>query len=226
MDVPVYDTKGKQVGTLAVDENSLGPEINHALIKQAYVRYHANTRQGSARTKSRGMVEGSTRKLFKQKGTGRARMGTIRTVVRRGGGVAFAKTRTHEDFRKNMPVKMRRKANRNALLAKLLDNEVKVIDSLELKDHKTKSIVALLDAIGIDRTCLMALDPSNTNARRAAGNVEGLDVCPANELTCFNMLNHRYLVIAKDALEAWLNGPSAKTDKSAKTHRQPAGQGA
>ncbi|MHC4975735.1 MAG: 50S ribosomal protein L4 [Planctomycetota bacterium] len=226
MDVPVYDTTGKQVGTLAVDENTLGPEINHALIKQAYVRYHANNRQGSARTKSRGMVDGSTRKLYKQKGTGRARMGNNRTVIRRGGGVAFAKTRTHEDFRKEMPIKMRRKANRNALLAKLIDNEVKVIDSLEFKDHKTRNIVSLLDAIGIDRTCLMALDPQNANARRAAGNVEGLDVCPSHELTCFNMLNHRYLVIGKDALEAWLSGASSKTDKSAKTHRQMAGEGA
>jgi large subunit ribosomal protein L4 len=226
MDVPVYDTKGKQVGTLAVDENTLGPEINHALIKQAYVRYHANTRQGSARTKSRGMVEGSTRKLFKQKGTGRARVGSARTVIRRGGGVAFAKNRTHEDFRKDMPVKMRRKANRNAMLAKLLDNEVKVIDSMDLKDHKTATIIKLLEAIGIDRTCLMALDPTNTNARMAAGNVSGLDICPAHELTCFNMLNHRYLVISKDMLESWLSGPSANTDKTAKSNRITAGQGA
>jgi len=226
MDVPVYDTKGKQVGTLAIDENTLGPEINHALIKQAYVRYHANTRQGSARTKSRGMVEGSTRKLFKQKGTGRARVGSARTVIRRGGGVAFAKNRTREDYRKDMPVKMRRKANRNAMLAKLLDNEVKVINDIKFKDPKTKNMVSLLDAIGIDRSCLFAVEASNTNARLAAGNVTGLDVCPAHELTCFNLLNHRYLVITRDALEAWLAGKSSHIDKTAKPSHLTAGKGA
>ena len=88
---------------------SLGGEVRPALLKQAFVMFHANTRQGSARTKSRGMVEGSTRKLYKQKALGNARMGAARTVIRKGGGVA-AKTRTREDFRQTMPKKMRQLA--------------------------------------------------------------------------------------------------------------------
>ena len=132
MEVPVLNMKAEQVGTMQVDETALGGELNPSLIKQAYVRYHANLRQGSARTKGRSHIAGSTRKLFKQKGTGRARVGAVRSPIRRGGGVAFSKTRTGEDFRKDMPVKMRRKANRNALLAKLMDGEVKVIDSLAI----------------------------------------------------------------------------------------------
>ena len=136
MDLSIYNQSGTQVGTMPVDEASLGGEVRPALLKQAFVMFHANTRQGSARTKSRGMVEGSTRKLYKQKGSGNARMGAARTVIRKGGGVAFAKTRTREDFRQTMPKKMRQLANRNALLAKLVDNEVKVIDSLDFAAPK------------------------------------------------------------------------------------------
>jgi len=216
MDVPVYNKNGEQVGSLKIDEQSLGGEVNHALLKQAFVRYHANQRQGSARTKNRSAVEGSTRKLYRQKGTGRARMGMVRTPIRRGGGVTFAKTRTHEDFRKDMPVKMRRKANRNALLAKLVDNEVKVIDNLAFDAPKTKQILDLLSALTVDRSCLMALEPSNKNARLSARNVEGVDVCPSHELNCFNLLNHRYVVISRGCLEKWLGGASSNIGKSAR----------
>ena len=89
MDLSIYNQSGTQVGTMPVDEASLGGEVRPALLKQAFVMFHANTRQGSARTKSRGMVEGSTRKLYKQKGSGNARMGAARTVIRKGGGVAL-----------------------------------------------------------------------------------------------------------------------------------------
>jgi large subunit ribosomal protein L4 len=204
---------------MTIDEHALGGEVNPSLIKQAYVRYHANTRQGSARTKSRGMVEGSTRKIYKQKGTGNARMGAVRTVVRRGGGVAFAKTKEREAWRQDMPVKMRRKANRNALLAKLVDNEVRVVDDLRFDSPRTKDFVAMIGAMKIDRTCLVALTPENENARRSAKNVEHVDTCASHELNCFNMLNHRYLVIEKAALEAWLAGPSSKMDKTAKASK-------
>jgi large subunit ribosomal protein L4 len=216
MEVPVLNQQGKEVGKISIDEASLGGCVNPALIKQAYVRYHANQRQGSARTKSRGMVEGSTRKIYKQKGTGRARMGAVRSNLRRGGGVTFAKTRTHEDFRKDMPVKMRRKANRNALLAKLIDGEVKVIDTLAFKSPKTGEFLSMLEALGINRTCLVALNMNNTEAILSSRNIEHVDVCPSHEITVFNMLNHRFLVIARSELEAWLSGPSSKTDKSAK----------
>lgn len=216
MDVPVYDKKGKQVDTITVDEASLGGEVNPALIKQAYVRYHANRRQGSARTKSRGMVVGSTRKLYKQKGTGRARAGAVRTPVRRGGGHTFAKTKTREQYHLDMPVKMRRKANRNALLAKLVDHEVKVIDDLAFDAPRTREMVDLLKAHNIDRSCLVAIDPANKVARLSCRNVDGLDACPAHELNAYTLLNHRYIVIARADLEAWLAGPSARTGKGRK----------
>jgi len=222
MEVPVLNQSGKQVGTVRVDELALGGEINHALLKQAYVRYHANLRQGSARTKSRGMVEGSTRKLYRQKGTGNARAGAARTPIRRGGGRAFAKTKVREDYRLDMPIKMRRKANRNALLAKLIDNEVRVIDSLDFSQPKTKAFKELLDALGVNRSCLVALNPDNANARLSARNIDDVTVCNSQQLTCWEMLNHRFMVISKADLEAWINSASAKTDKSAKARKAEA----
>lgn len=216
MEIPVLDKKGKKVGVMAVDADALGGIVNPALIKQAYVRYHSNLRQGSARTRSRGLVSGSTRKLYRQKGTGRARSGPIRTPLRKGGGHTFAKTRGREAFRKDMPIKMRRKANRNALLAKLIDGEVKVIDSLELDSPRTRVFRDLLDACKVDRTCLVAVAPENEHARLSARNLDDVTVVNARQLTCWEMLNHRYLVIAKADLEAWITGPSSRIDKSAK----------
>ncbi len=216
MEVPVLNKAGKEVGRLKIDEADLGGRVNPALIKQAYVRYHANTRQGSARTKSRGMVEGSTRKIYKQKHTGRARMGPVRTVIRRGGGMSFAKTKTREEYRLDMPVKMRRKANRNALLAKLIDNEVKVLDSLAFETARTKEFRAMLDALGVNRTCLVAANPGEKAAIQSARNIDDVTVCPAHEINAFNLLNHRFVIISKADLQAWLAGPSSRTDKSAK----------
>src|SRR4030042_74419 len=117
IDLSVYNSGGKEVDVLKVDESLLGGAVRYSLLKQAIVMYHANKRVGTAATKSRGMVEGSTRKIYRQKGTGNARMGTVRTNIRRGGGVAFAKS--ERDFGKDMPKKQRRLARDSAILVKL-----------------------------------------------------------------------------------------------------------
>jgi large subunit ribosomal protein L4 len=216
IEIPIYNKTGKQVDTLAIDEAQLGSEVRPALLKQAYVMFHANRRQGSARTKSRGMVEGSTKKLYRQKGTGNARVGTRRTVVRKGGGVAFAKTKTREDYRLSMPKKMRRLANRNALLAKLVDNEVKVIDSLDLTAPKSADFKAILDAVKIDRTCLVAINGGNRNAALSARNLENVNTIRIEQLNVFALLNHRYLVVDRASLEAFLDGSAwPKAEKEA-----------
>ncbi len=219
MDVPVYNMQGQEVGQFSIDEKALGERINPALIKQAYVRYHANLRQGSARTLNRAEVEGSGAKIYKQKGTGRARHGDKRPSHFRGGGHSFALKRRREHFHLDMPKKMRRKANLNALLAKLLDGEVRILDRIDIAKPRTKDITDLLAALKIEQSSLLALsvDPARSaNARLSARNIEGLSLCRADQLTCFEMLNHRFLVIEKDELKAWLEGPSGQTDKSAK----------
>ena len=215
IELPIYNKQGKQVDTLAVDEAQLGDEVRPVLLKQAYVMFHANRRQGSARTKSRGMVEGSTRKLYRQKGTGNARVGTRRTVIRKGGGVAFAKTKTHEQFRLRMPKKMRRLANRNALLAKLVDAEVKVVDDLNFDKPSTRGFRDILAALGIDRTCLIALSGDNRNGALSARNLENTDTIRVEQLNAFELLNHRYLVVDRASLEAFINGSLWAGDEAA-----------
>ena len=218
MDVPVLNMSGKQVGTLKIDEQTLGGEINAPLIKQAFVMYHANQRQGSSRTKNRHEVEGSTRKLYKQKGTGNARHGDKKANLFKGGGHGHSKKRTREDFRLDMPKKMRRKANLNALLAKLVDNEVKVIDTLSMTAPKTKDFVSFLSAIKVDKSALIAVEAGNDNVRKSGRNVESITLTQPSQLNCFDLLNHRYLVIGKGDLEAWLKGPSSQTGKDAKVN--------
>ena len=206
IELPIYNKNGKQVDTLAIDEAQLGTEVRPVLLKQAYVMFHANRRQGSARTKSRGMVDGSTRKLYRQKGTGNARAGSRRTNVRRGGGVAFAKTKARESYRQTMPRKMRRLANRNALLAKLADNEVKCIDDLNFEVPRTRDMQAVLTAVGVDRPCLVALHRANENAALSARNLSNVRTVPVEQLNAFDLLNHRYLVVDKPSLQAFLDG--------------------
>lgn len=206
IELPIYNKQGKQVDTLAVDEAQLGTEVRPVLLKQAYVMFHANRRQGSARTRSRGMVSGSTRKLYRQKGSGHARMGTRRTNIRKGGGVAFAKNKIREAYRLRMPRKMRRLANRNALLAKLVDNEVKCIDSLAFDSPKTRDLKAMLEALGVDRSCLLALDAANRSAALSARNLPDVDAIRIAQLNVFELLNHRYLVVDRASLEAFLHG--------------------
>lgn len=218
IELPIYDSNGKKVDSLQIDAETLGGEVRYALLKQAYVITHGNQRQGSARTKSRGDVHGSTRKLYKQKGTGNARAGAARTPIRKGGGVTFKKTRTREDFRTELPKKMRRLANRNALLAKLIDNEVKCFAALDFKAPKTAEFAKMMESVGIDRTCLVATDGKNRNAILSARNLDGVDVCRIDQLNAFALLNHRFLVVDKAALVSFLNETcfeSAEGDDSA-----------
>jgi large subunit ribosomal protein L4 len=216
MDVPVYNMKGVEVGKMTIDAEALGGEVNPALIKQAYVRYHANRRQGSARTRNRHEVEGSTKKIYKQKGTGRARHGDKKVPQFRGGGHAYHKTELTQQFRLEMPKKMRRKANLNALLSKLVDDEVRVMDSLALKEPRTREFLDMLKSIKVDRSALVAISPDNQNIRLSGRNAPDVTLCHATQLNCFDMLNHRYLIIEKKELEAYLAGPWSQIGKDAK----------
>jgi large subunit ribosomal protein L4 len=211
--------KGVEVSKLTIDAEKLGGEVNPALIKQAYVMYHANHRVGTSQTKNRHEVEGSTKKIIKQKGTGGARHGDRKVPHFRGGGHGHHKQRVAADYRKDMPKKMRRKANLNALLSKLIDNEVRVIDTFAMSAPKTKDFSAFLEAIKVDRNALVALgmDANGTdNVRKSARNIESVQLVPANQINAFDLLNNRYLVISKADLEAFLSGPWSQTTKEAK----------
>ncbi len=213
IEIPVHNEKGKQVDSLQLDEQLLGGKVRHVLLKQAYVRFHANRRQGTAATKGRGQVEGSTRKLYKQKGTGNARRGNIRTNVMRGGGVAFAKK--PKSWRQRMPQKMRRLANRNALLAKAVDGEVKLLDKLAFDKPSAKQFASLLTALKIDRSCVVVVASDQGNEAKSAANLPDVRVTRIERLNAFDLLNHRYLLVQKDQLKAWIEQASNGSAKEA-----------
>lgn len=197
IDLAVYNKKGKKVESLKVDEAVFGSKVRHALLKQAIVMYHANKRQGTAVTKSRGMVEGSTRKLYKQKGTGNARVGNLRTGKRVGGGVTFGKV--VRDFRQSMPKKQRQLARNSAILGKLLSENLVVVDELGFQKPKTQDFVEVLGNLKIDRSCLVTTNDKDENLYKSARNVPKVCVMPVNELNAGDICLHKKLLFTKEA---------------------------
>jgi large subunit ribosomal protein L4 len=193
----VYNKEGKEVDSLQVDEGLFGGRVRYALLKQAIVMYHANKRVGTAATKSRGMIAGSTRKLYRQKGTGNARAGTLRTNIRKGGGVAFAKAA--REFRQDMPVKQRRLAKNSAILAKLLSNSVVVIDELKFDRPKTKDFVNILSNLKIERSCIVTVPEYNEALYKSLRNVPQIEMMTVGDLNAGEIFNRQKMLFTKDA---------------------------
>ena len=208
IDLPVYNSEGKQIDQVQVDEAMFGGRIRASLLKQALVMYHANKRQGTATTKSRGMVAGSTRKLYRQKGTGRARVGANRTVVRRGGGVAFAKQ--SRDFSQRMPKKQRRLARDSAILAKMLSNDAVVIDKLDFKQPKTKEFATILGNLKIDRSCLVAMEDRNDNVYKSLRNIPHIESMEVDQLNAGDICRMKKLLFTLGSLQALIRTDDAE----------------
>ncbi len=203
IDVSVYNREGQEVERIQVDEEQLGGQVRRALLKQAIVMYHANQRAGTAATKNRGRVEGSTRKIYRQKGTGNARMGTIRTCIRRGGGVAFAKL--PRDFSQRMPKKQRRLARDSAILAKLQSGQVVVVDELSFTEPKTREFARILKNLKIDRSCVVAIPQQDRNLYKSARNVPKVDVIVISDLNAGIICNKQKMLFTKDAFLSVVN---------------------
>jgi len=200
IEVPIYNQTGEQTGSVQVDEAKLGgPEINKALLKQAIVAYHANKRQGTVRTQARGEVAGSTRKMFRQKGTGNARTGGIRNPIKVGGG--HAKQKRPKDWRQALPKKVRRIARNHAILSKLQSNDVRIVDAFTLDKPRTKSVVALYKALKIDRSVLFALPGENNAVERSARNISRTTLTTVAQLNAWDILNNKTLLTTKEGLE-------------------------
>jgi large subunit ribosomal protein L4 len=202
IEVPVYNLDGGQVGTVQVDEAKLGGEVNKALLKQAIVYYHANKRQGSVRTLARGEVAGSTRKLFKQKGTGNARTGGIRNPVKVGGG--HAKQKRPKSWRQGLNKKSRVIARNHAILSKIQANQLKVVEAFSLTEPKTKVFAGVLKKLNIERTVLVGLDGGNENVFRAARNIANTRMTTVAQLNAWDILNTRTLLLSREGLEGLL----------------------
>jgi len=199
IEVPVYNQAGNKIDTVQVDEAKLGGEVRKNLLKQAIVMYHANQRQGTVRTKARGEVAGSTRKMFRQKGTGNARTGGIRNPIKKGGG--HAKQKRPKDWRQAMPKKARRLARNSAILSKIQSNDIRVIDQIALEQPKTKLMAGVFKALGIDRSCLLALPARDENLERSARNIDRTTLTTVDQLNAWDILRNRTLVVTRAGLE-------------------------
>lgn len=205
--VPIRDMGGSECGTYTFDPAEVADGICKQLLHDAVVMYRANRRVGEVQTRSRGMVAGSTRKLFKQKGTGRARAGSIRTPVRRGGGHAFGKK--PRDYSYRMPRKAVQKATRMALLSKFQDEQAVVLQRWDLPEIKTKSVVTFLGAVGLaGSSVLLATEGLDRNVYRSARNIAGVSVMPATELNAYDLLRQRNLVITVGEMDRILGRES------------------
>jgi len=214
IELAVYNREGNEVDQIKIDEALFGGKIRPALLKQALVMYHAHRRQGSAFTRSRSMVTGSTAKLYRQKGTGRARAGSSRTVIRRGGGVAFAKL--PRSFRQRMPKKQRCLARNSAILAKLTSSDAVVIDHLDFEMPKTKEFAEMLANLNIDRSCLVTTEKYDPNIYKSLRNIPRVDMLEVAQLNAGDILRRRKLLFTRAALESLMkpaaSGQKPKTD--------------
>ena len=198
MQVPVYSMAGEVVKHIDISDDVFALPVNEAVVHQAVVRQLANARQGTASTKTRSEVAGSKQKMFRQKHTGRARAGSIRSPLRRGGGVTFGpKPRS---YRQAMPKKMRRLALRCVLSAKAGGKELMVLDELRLEEPKTKEMVKILAALGIEDSALIATGEPMENVVISARNLPGVKTIPANLLNVVDITSHKMLLLTEAAV--------------------------
>ncbi len=197
--VKLYDMKAKEVGTLELSDALFGAEYNEAVIHQAVVARLANERQGTKSTLTRSEVRGGGAKPWRQKGTGRARQGSIRSPQWVKGGVVFApKSR---DFSKKMNAKAKVVALLSALSQKIRDDEVIFVDEIKVKEAKTKEMAAFLKAFNLEKTVLLVMDNSDEMVLRASANIAKITTIAASQINTYDVVKNAKLVISKQAVQ-------------------------
>lgn len=211
--LPIYDRTGAQVGTYDIDPAELAPRISKQLLHDAVVMYQANQRQGTFRTKSRGEVSGTTKKMYRQKGTGNARMGSRRSPVRVGGGHAFQKQ--PRDFYYRLPKKAIRLATRMALASRIADNELTLIDDLSFSEPKTSQAAGILKALKINgQRLLVATAGYDLNVYKSVRNLADVTVMPVAELNALALLHPRRVLMTKAALDSFREKVASQNGKN------------
>jgi len=196
----VYDRAGKSVGTYEIASTDLAPRINKQLLHDAVVMYQANERQGTHRTKTRGEVAGSTKKMYRQKGTGNARAGSRRSGIRRGGGHILAIR--PRDYSYRLPRKALQLATRMALASKIEDQELVIIDQLNFSQPSTKEMAGILNALGIGgTTTLIATTGYDQNTYKSARNIQGVEVTAISDLNALTVLKPHRVLVTREALD-------------------------
>jgi len=196
----VYNRQGDTVGTVEVDPAEFGGQVNRQLLHDVVLMHLANQRAGTHSTKRRGEVAGSTKKLFRQKGTGNARAGTRRTNKRRGGGTA--KGPKPRDYEYHLPKKMVRAATRMAILSKFQDDEALIVEDLSVEKIQTKQMADLLKALKLrGKTCLLGTTQYDKNLYLSTRNLPGVELFPVSQFNAYTVLRQKRLVLTKAALE-------------------------
>ena len=208
MKVPVYNVAGEEVRQIDISDALFGVPFNEAVVHQVMVGLRANARQGTAATKTRGMVAGSKKKLYRQKGTGNARAGTKKSPLRVGGGTVFG---PHpRDYRQDIPKKMRRLALKCVLSAKVSEGGLKVLDAFDYEEPRTKQMLSLLDALNAGQTALIVTQEPDFNVIKSASNLQGVKTTPAAVLNLLDVLNYETVVMTEGAVRVaeklWGNG--------------------
>ena len=201
MEIPVYSKEGEKIDNLQLDDKKFGGPIRNKLLRDAITMYEANKRQGTACTKTRGEVAGGGRKPWVQKHTGRARAGSIRSPLWKGGGVSFGPR--PRDYSYAIPKKARKLALYTALSAKVRDNELVVIDNLNFDIPKTKQMVGILKALNIDNSsCLIVIPKTNENVWKSARNIPSVKIMTSTELNAYEILRPKKVLLTKEALSS------------------------
>ncbi|MCD4825392.1 MAG: 50S ribosomal protein L4 [Phycisphaerae bacterium] len=199
LEVPVYNCDGKKIDTMKIDEKIFGDRVNVDLVKQAVVAYHANLRQGSAKTKTRAEIKGTTQKMYRQKGTGNARHGNKKAPILRGGGHTFAKQ--PRNFGKKLPQKMRKAALASAILAKLVGQDLYVLDGLKVDEPKTARMSEVMKNLEINRSCLLTLAERDSNIYLSSRNLSDLTVRITEELNAYEVVTRQKMVVTSEAMK-------------------------
>lgn len=197
--IAVLDMAGKKVGDIELNDAIFGIEPNATVMHQMVVNYLANQRQGTQSALTRSEVSGGGKKPWKQKGTGHARQGSIRSPQWRHGGVVFAPKPRSYKFSVNK--KVRRLAMKSAFSSKVIDNDVIVLDSLNMDEFKTKTIVNMLNALGVEKKALIVMPELNEKVVKSANNIEGVKTALVNTLNVYDILNSGKLIMIKDAVK-------------------------
>ena len=198
--LPVFDISGKEVGKYEIDPTAIAATINKQLLHDVVVMYQASKRQGSHKTKSRAMVAGNKKKMYRQKGTGNARAGSRRSNIRRGGGHAFA--RDNRDYSYRLPRKAVRAATKMAIAGKIQDEQVLVVDGLKMDAPKTSVVAAMLKGMGLTgKSTLIATDGLSPMVYKSGRNVCGVSVMPASDLNALAVLTPYRMIVDKGAMD-------------------------
>jgi len=196
----ILNILGQECGTIKLNDEVFAQEYNEALIHQVVVAHLANLRQGTKSALTRSEVRGHAKKPWRQKGTGRARQGSTKAPQWRGGGVAFAPK--PRDFSKKVNKEAKKVAFRSAISTKLADKELIVLENIDIKDAKTKSMVEVLKNIGADRTAVIVTKGSNENVLRASGNLQMVEVTTSDLLSVYDIVKCDKLVVTADAVKS------------------------